>query len=491
MNEPSRSGTRPTDHPRGDLGARPLAVILAAAAERGVSGTLSLAGRAGSATITLEAGKIADVTANDATIYLGGILYEQGAIDAATLDATLRVVAEERRLHGTILLERGLVTRVELAEALVEQLYRKVNHVFGYPGQTMWQLRERPPQARMVARLDLAVERPPIDTWRAIWRALRDLPLGEHVVRSLATLGGTIQLRDARVADRLGCTPDERAVAARLAASPMTVSALTASTALAQDRVCHLVYALGLTRTLVRVRTEAPGPADLGRAGVVARARAIADEDAYAVLGLPRGAPGEAVRAAFFRLAKLWHPNKLPPELEDVRAECETVFSRILEAQRTLTERVVDGPASAPPEAPPTLAAIDRALAAGDLVGAAALARPLAVSGNEGPEARAVIAWCDSGAGQGAESGLRAALAALDRVLASDPDCKRALVYHARVARRLGATDVAVRDYRRVLRLDPNDHDAARELRLFEMRSRGDDDGGSGLRRLLAKVAGK
>jgi tetratricopeptide (TPR) repeat protein len=169
------------------------------------------------------------------------------------------------------------------------------------------------------------------------------------------------------------------------------------------------------------------------------------------------------------------------------------VFSRLSEAHRALTdvsvrfsvdeivgpEAVAANDSVRPPPAPRvTLRDIDAALARNDLAAAEAAARTLTSTGAAGPDARAVLAWCTLGAGAITEpQALATALAALDKVLTGDPDCVRALFYRGQVLKRLGRVELAIRDYRKAVRLDPRHVDAQREMRIHEMRLRAGSSG--------------
>jgi tetratricopeptide (TPR) repeat protein len=63
-------------------------------------------------------------------------------------------------------------------------------------------------------------------------------------------------------------------------------------------------------------------------------------------------------------------------------------------------------------------------------------------------------------------------VAALDRAVLKDRESVAIRFYRGQVLNRLGREDEAVRDFRFVLRRDPGNVDAARELRLHEMRKR-------------------
>lgn len=478
------SGARASNTLTGELRSRPLAVLLAGAAERGTSGTFTFTHGTRRDSLTLRLGNIAVVRTSDPIAYLGGILYELGAIDTATLNETLYEVASAKRLHGTILVERGAVTRERLDEGLAEQTFRKVHHLFSLPDEAKWMFREDVDELAG-SRDD---DRPAVDTWQAIWRGLRDQGPASHVGRTLAKIEGGIHLKDLRAVERFALAPEELSLCERLHAQPNTVAGLVTSSPLVADRTKMLVYVLALARCIVRVETAPASPSELGVDGIRERARRIDEEDPHATLGLRSGASLEAARAAYFRLARLWHPDKIPEELAEVRSECSHVFFRLGEAHRTLTdvsarfsvdalvgpEAVAANDSVRPPPAPRvTLRDIDGALARNDLAAAAEAAHTLTSTGAAGPDARAVLAWCAAGAGAITEpQALATALAALDKVLTGDPDCVRALFYRGQVLKRLGRVELAIRDYRKAVRLDPRHVDAQREMRIHEMRLR-------------------
>src|SRR5690606_38867042 len=58
----------------------------------------------------------------------------------------------------------------------------------------------------------------------------------------------------------------------------------------------------------------------------------------YDVLGVPLNADPNTVRAEFFRLAKRWHPDKLPDELQSYRSAVTQIFARMSEAHQVLTD---------------------------------------------------------------------------------------------------------------------------------------------------------
>ena len=483
------SGARASKTLSGDLHGRPLAVLLAGAGERGTSGTFvfRLGRRADS--LVMRAGKIAVVRTSEPVAYLGGILYELGSIDMQTLNASLLEVARARRLHGEVLTTQGAISRLQLDEGLAEQTFRKVHHLFSLPEETTWAFREDADELAGARDED----RPPIETWQAIWRGLRENPHAQapHVRRALAKVEGVIQLKGLATVECFGLAEGELALCRRLHAQAATLTNIITASPLVPERTELLLYLLTLSRCIVRVDAKPVGPLELGIFGIRDRASRIDSEEPHAVLGLRPGASREAARAAYFRLAKLWHPDKIPDELHTVRSECDHVFFQLGEAHRILTdvsarlraEELVGGKQlaandSCPPPAsaavqPTTMRDVDSALARNDLATAARLAKTLTSAGADGPGARATMEWCALGATTAAEPpALESALLALEKILTGDPDCVRALYYRGQILRRLGRSEHALRDFRRIVRVDPRHIEAQREVRISDMRRR-------------------
>ena len=341
------SGARASSTLSGDLGSRPLAVLLAGACERKTSGTFTLRTGRRIDLLTLRHGQVAVVRTHDPVFYLGGILLEQGVIDLHTLQRTVKDLSAVERLHGEILVSAGAITQAQLDAALAEQTAKKTAHLFALPDTTTWSFREDVDE--LTGERD--EDRPPIDTWRAIWRGLRAITPSAHVLRTLTKIDAGLRLRDAAALEMFGLEPEERDLCQRLADRPSTLAEISRTSTLGKDRTSMLLYLLALARCVQRVEAPPIGPTELGVEGVRARARDIAREDARTAIGVRVGMSPEATRAAYFRLARLWHPERIPSALAEVRAECNFVFDRLAEAHRLLGEEAAaERKASIPPE---------------------------------------------------------------------------------------------------------------------------------------------
>jgi curved DNA-binding protein CbpA len=218
----------------------------------------------------------------------------------------------------------------------------------------------------------------------------------------------------------------------------------------------------------------------------IVRAAAELDlADHYALLSVPRNATTRDVQDAFLQKAKRWHPDRLPPALAHRRDEAGRVFARLSEAQRVLAD------AEARRNYDTTLAGgeSDEMIVRRTLTAAAEYRRAelLTKRGDFGaalPHAEAAQRQDPSRDEHGAlyaylvarsdekldESRLRTLEDLVDRAVKRTPDNARFRFYRGTVLKRAGRIEDAMREFRATLRLDRNSIDAARELRLYNLR---------------------
>ena len=222
---------------------------------------------------------------------------------------------------------------------------------------------------------------------------------------------------------------------------------------------------------------------------IVDRADSIDRADYFMMLDVARDATPEDVEGAFFALAKSWHPDRLPPELAPVRDACSRVFARMSEARATLADAekreqymrlLADGSGS--PETQETVATVIEAATdfqkaevcfkRNDLAQAETWCRKAAEGDPTQPDYRALLAWIIAlkPENQSPEKTLEG-IKALDAALAVKQERRgRARVArHALQAHRQGRPRDA--DFKRAVELNPRNIDAAREVRLYTMRT--------------------
>jgi tetratricopeptide (TPR) repeat protein len=221
---------------------------------------------------------------------------------------------------------------------------------------------------------------------------------------------------------------------------------------------------------------------------IIDRAATIDRADYFMMLDIPREAGAEEAESAFFAMAKRWHPDRLPPELGPVRDYCSRVFARMGEARATLTDEeqrarymklMADGSGS--PEMQETVARVVEAAGhfqkaevcfkRNDFAQAEALCRKALQLDATQPDYVAMLAWLTSlkPENQGPEKTM-ACIEQLGSAIKLSERCEKAYFWRAMLYRRLGKDDLAVRDFRIVIELNPRNIDAAREVRLYQMR---------------------
>lgn len=233
---------------------------------------------------------------------------------------------------------------------------------------------------------------------------------------------------------------------------------------------------------------------------IVGRAATIDRADYFSMLELARDATREEVETAFLELAKVWHPDRLPRELAPVRDACSRVFARMSEARGTLTDDekrahymglLADGSGS--PEMQETVAKVVEAATnfqkaevcfkRNDHAQAESFCRKAVEADATQPDYLAMLAWLLAlkPENQSPEK-TRDSIQMLDRALGINSRCEKAYFWRGMLYKRVGRADAAVRDFKRVVDMNPRNIDAAREVRLYRMRvggRRSDPPGGA------------
>lgn len=557
---------------QGTFAKTPFAQVLVYVLERGLTGTLEIVAppadtgasgaRSAWATILVIDGQPAKARTSEPVAYLGSVLHALGYIDDSQLNASLRVMSEQGRLHGEILREMGAIDEAELHEGLRVQLVQKLEHLFTWPPETRFAYYDGFDALHTYGADDLVH----LDPLPLVWAAIRQEPPWEHVHATLTRVGnGALRLSPHAQLDRFDFQKDERAAADMLRERAMRVHELTACRIVGAATTQLLSYCLLITRQVdlvapadaapsagsitssgtgtapggqrvarvqlqqvakggggggvveeraAPIRTDGraasplpskPGDAVAGsttksgkpslapahearKREIVQRAATITGEDYFQMLGLPRTALAEDVQNAYLQLAKIWHPDRLPAFMNDVKEPCATVFAHLTEAQQTLYDpkrraeymTLLDEGGATPDDQAQIHAVLEAAtnfqkaeicLRRQDFAQAERLVRGAHQAEPKQPEYLALLAWLESmkPESQGTAATL-ACVAKLDQALLWNDKCERAYFYRGMLHKRLQNVNVAVRDFRRAAELNPRNIDAIREVRLHEMR---------------------
>lgn len=253
-------------------------------------------------------------------------------------------------------------------------------------------------------------------------------------------------------------------------------------------------------------RARPAGPVPSRREQVIAAFVAMRRQNYYEALGVARDAKPTEVLAAYFRLAKLYHPDGHHEQgLETLKEQLEALFGRIAEAHRVLSNPTLraaydgslaaarpgqpggESEASSPSTPPPPervtelIERAEEAAARGSFVEAAALAGE-ALSGAKGRQrrqARVVRAQAllqDPGGRKAAEEELRAALE-------EDPANAEAHYVLGTIYKAGAAATLAAASFRRALALRPRH--APAQAALEELEPRASDSRSDVIRKLF------
>jgi tetratricopeptide (TPR) repeat protein len=207
----------------------------------------------------------------------------------------------------------------------------------------------------------------------------------------------------------------------------------------------------------------------------------------YELLELPVDATPEQISQAFPSLARRWHPDRLSPELNDLREAVTRVFARMTEASRVLgnasSRKTYNESLGAKDDAQREQEQVELVLRSAeafqkaeillkkrDLEAAEQLARTAHEGDPDQPEYAALYAWIRSRRADAGQEDILSSLAMLKKALAKQNDNVKIHYYLACVLKAAGQTAPAMREFRYVAEHDPSNVDAAREIRLHDMR---------------------
>jgi len=218
---------------------------------------------------------------------------------------------------------------------------------------------------------------------------------------------------------------------------------------------------------------------------------ALPNQNLFQVLGLEPGASTDEIQKAYVALAKIWHPDRLPAALTDVKAACATVFARLSEAHHTLTDRTrradyekkMAGGAASDAEKAEIVSVLEAAtnfqkaevfLRKNDLAQCEEYARKAAHGDPTQANYLALLAWVEALRPENqTKEATEAKIRMLDKAISLNEMCERAFFYRGLLHKRLDRPQHALRDFKAAVDLNPRNLDAAREVRLYNMRTGG------------------
>ncbi|HKU39515.1 MAG TPA: DnaJ domain-containing protein, partial [Polyangiales bacterium] len=217
------------------------------------------------------------------------------------------------------------------------------------------------------------------------------------------------------------------------------------------------------------------------------RARLIENQNYFEMLGLDKKATSADAKAEFFKHAKEWHPDRLPPELAPLRPFVEIIFGYLNEAHKALGDeeermaylRTVREGGGTPAAERLMQQILDSAIQYERVLVFARrhqydealelLEKILNITKDE-PDYHAMLGWLLMQKFPGNDAPIQQISTALDRAIELHADHEKAQLYKAQLLKRLGRHNEALRHFKRVVAINPNNLDAAREVRVANMR---------------------
>jgi len=312
----------------------------------GKSGVLHLSRGSTTKRIYFKNGAIVFASSDDTEERLGERLVRAGALTRSELELACRVLATSHLRLGATLVEMGYLSTDELDRRVKEQITSIIHSLFPWEsGVFRAEILDRPVPADL-ERYDLST------AWLLI-EGVRRIEDFATIRRGLGDLEGPLSyaLDPTKLPSDLDLTPAEGFVLSRVdgATSPGEIAKLSP---LGEEETLRCVYAL-VAAGILEVRGAArpvlaaaapPKEPDLSPEArrflgeLREKQRASAGNSLYELLEVEPTASPDAIKAAYFRLAKRLHPDhRTGLKLDDVDGVMDDLYLRVKDAYEILS----------------------------------------------------------------------------------------------------------------------------------------------------------
>ncbi|HEV7499618.1 MAG TPA: DUF4388 domain-containing protein [Vicinamibacteria bacterium] len=283
--------------------------------------------------VRFMSGHIVYGEASVTSLRLGEVLVAAGRLDPAVLARAAEVVQRERKRLGAVLMEMGVLDENGLEESLALHVRALLASVFTLRAGT-YTFQEQDPEAFLDDDWPLA-----ISTAEAVLAAVRSVRSREDVVFALGDLDRVLLASDDPLVlfQRMDLGTDEVTLLARVDGTRSAREVLAASSLAAATGERSLLALL--CTGILEIAPEAPRPPatppslDGLRAEILELHQGLARRPDHEVLGVAATATLADVKAAFFRLARRYHPDVVHERgMADLRDRLEAVYFRVNDA---------------------------------------------------------------------------------------------------------------------------------------------------------------
>lgn len=296
--------------------------------------------------------------------HLGEMMVARGLLSAADRDRAAAIVLSTHKRMGSVLVGMGILDLDQLRDVLALHVREILLRVFSWSqGNYVFDERDQAPPPEYDVTLKLS-------TAEMILAAVRSLTNREAIRQGLGNLDRILFLSTDPLLrfQKVALTPADGFLLSRVdgRSSANEILKIIPLPAEEVERSLFGLLCTGFVEYLPLAPREPPPGWEELRQEVLEASQDLARRTHYQVLGVSRYAPEPVLQAAYYRLAKRYHPDtQHHPQLADLRDRLEALFVRVREAYETLrnpqaraayeqqlarASRSPDPPAPPPPE---------------------------------------------------------------------------------------------------------------------------------------------
>jgi len=430
---------------------------------------------------------------------IGKIAVASGLLNEAQLHDITRRAALRRISASEALLQIGNLSSAQLSQLKQRVFARQAERIFGFEKATF--------TLRATSQLTQKPHTLPLDPRWLILHGLRHhYPLDRLQREIKAMLNRHFALRTSISLRPFGFSKEESTILDQICEDTHTALNLVAklSKSHSQKSILVVVYALAATNCLDFIEPSQHGvipessqrPPDRRYQSAITplpihdlirtKLRLVqTGGNHFALLGVSPTANETQIKSAYFTLAKQLHPDRVAAlELKGIEKNAQLLFSHINQAFAVLSKpqkreaylRSLSRPSS-DKELLERVVAAEEQFQQGSISlknerftdAVAYLSKAVELNPNEG-EHYALLGWAEWCVAPNKNEAVRQVKKRFSQAIALSPKCKAAFLYRGRIAIHLKKYPTAIECLKKVLELDPGNHEAELELRVLYSR---------------------